>query len=74
MHNITSMVDNLIKMDRLPALCFNDDRDICEQLSIRLFNEFERRENIFRTSPEFHARFNSKAEEVIFFFEITILI
>lgn len=59
------MVDNLIKSNRLPALCFNDDRDICEQLSVRLFNELERRENIFRTSPEFHARFNTKAEEVI---------
>jgi len=48
----------------LPAICFNDDRYICEQLAVRIFNDLEKREAAFRDTPEFARRYNLKAEEV----------
>lgn len=59
-------MDELKKSDRLPALCFNDDRNICEELAIRLFSEMETREFFYRSTDDFKRKFNSKAEDVIF--------
>lgn len=57
-------MDELKATDRLPALCFSDDRDICEYLAVRLFTEMQNREFKYRSTDDFKRRFNSKAEDV----------
>lgn len=61
-------MDELKRTECLPALCFNDDRTICEELAICLFCEMENRELEFRSTDEFKRKFSNKAEDVILFF------
>lgn len=68
MHNIVPVMDELKNTNRLPTLCFNDDRNICEKLAIRLFSEMEIRESAFRSTDDFKRKYNNKAEDVIFNF------
>ncbi|KAI3421972.1 hypothetical protein GPALN_012509 [Globodera pallida] len=61
--NIMRLVDQLKQKAQIPALCFNDDREICEHLAIRVFNELQKREENYKSSPLFQNRYNFKAEE-----------
>uniref|UniRef100_A0A915DR67 Helicase ATP-binding domain-containing protein n=1 Tax=Ditylenchus dipsaci TaxID=166011 RepID=A0A915DR67_9BILA len=63
LHNVMPLMDDLKKSDRLPAICFSDDRDICQFLAIRVFIELQKREFNWRASPDFQRRFNLKAED-----------
>lgn len=65
--NIIPLIDQLKRKDQLPALCFNDDREICEHLAIHAFNELQKREDAYKASEEFKRRYkgNLKAEEVL---------
>lgn len=47
----------------LPSICFNDNRELCEQLAIHVFNEFEIREKRYMDTADFKRRFNFKAED-----------
>lgn len=60
------LIDQLRQKEQIPALCFNDDREICEHMAVRVFNELQKREDIYKTSPDFQRRYNLKAEEVKF--------
>ncbi|ETN83090.1 DEAD/DEAH box helicase [Necator americanus] len=42
--NIVRLVDELNEKNMLPAMCFNDDRNVCESLALRLCEELEERE------------------------------
>ncbi|KAL3083269.1 hypothetical protein niasHS_011071 [Heterodera schachtii] len=61
--NIMRLIDQLKEKQQIPALCFNDDREICEHLAIRVFNELQTREENYKTSAVFQRRYNFKAEE-----------
>lgn len=70
------LVEQLKRNEQLPALCFNEDRDICEGLAKHIFKELQKREDLYKTSPEFQRKYNLKEEEVIFnnyFISILIL-
>jgi hypothetical protein len=56
-------MDELKSKEMLPSICFNDDRDFCEQLAIHVFNDYEMREKRYMDSAEFKRRFNFKAED-----------
>jgi hypothetical protein len=58
------LMDQLKGRDQIPALCFNDDREMCEHLAIRVFNVLQKREDAYKASEEFQRRYNFKAEEV----------
>jgi replicative superfamily II helicase len=58
------LMDQLKARQQIPALCFNDDRDICESLAVRLFNELQQRESDYTLSAEFRHKYNFKAEDV----------
>lgn len=44
--NIVRLVDEMNERNMLPAMCFNDDRSVCESLAIRLAEELEARETV----------------------------
>ncbi|VDM73363.1 unnamed protein product, partial [Strongylus vulgaris] len=44
--NIVRLVDEMNEKNMLPAMCFNDDRNVCESLAIRLCEELENREMV----------------------------
>ncbi|EPB65209.1 helicase protein, partial [Ancylostoma ceylanicum] len=47
----------------LPAMCFNDDRNVCESLALRLCEELEARETEFMNSNEFKTKYAIKDED-----------
>ncbi|KAI1696332.1 putative helicase C28H8.3 [Ditylenchus destructor] len=63
LHNVVPIMDELKKTNRLPAICFNDDREICEQLAVRVFLEMDAREHQWRQSEEFRRKYDNKAQE-----------
>ncbi|KAI1712367.1 DEAD/DEAH box helicase domain-containing protein [Ditylenchus destructor] len=65
LHNVVPTMDELKKSNRLPAICFNDDREICEQLAVRVFLEMDAREHQWRQSEEFRRKYDNKAQENI---------
>ena len=64
--NIVNTVLELRADEKLPAICFNDDRVVCELLAKKVFAYFEQEQNIFEATPEFKKNFEIKDEEVTF--------
>lgn len=63
--NIVNVVDNMRDENLLPAICFNDDRHICEKLALTLAVELERRETEFTSTAEFKHKYEIKDEDKI---------
>ncbi|KAK0416353.1 hypothetical protein QR680_012435 [Steinernema hermaphroditum] len=63
LHNIVPLLDNLKEKNMLPAICFNDNRDICELLAIRVFNEMDKRQRAFEATDEYIRNFSFKGEQ-----------
>ncbi|CAD5222230.1 unnamed protein product [Bursaphelenchus xylophilus] len=63
LHNVVPLLDQLKTDDMLPSICFNDNREFCEQLAIHSFNELEVREMRYMNTAEFKKKFNFKAED-----------
>ncbi|WKX99102.1 hypothetical protein Q1695_014184 [Nippostrongylus brasiliensis] len=61
--NIVRIVDEMNERNMLPAMCFNDDRNVCESLAIRLAEELESRETAFMNSTEFKTKYAIKDED-----------
>ncbi|PIO66180.1 DEAD/DEAH box helicase [Teladorsagia circumcincta] len=61
--NIVRLVDEMNERNMLPAMCFNDDRNVCESLAIRLAEELEARETAFMNSAEFKTKYAIKDED-----------
>ncbi|XGW17668.1 hypothetical protein V3C99_002341 [Haemonchus contortus] len=61
--NIVRLVDEMREKNMLPAMCFNDDRNVCESLAIRLAEELEARETAFMNSAEFKTKYAIKDED-----------
>lgn len=61
--NIVRLVDEMNERNMLPAMCFNDDRSVCESLAIRLAEELEARETAFMNSAEFKTKYAIKDED-----------
>ncbi|KJH50124.1 DEAD/DEAH box helicase [Dictyocaulus viviparus] len=61
--NIVPLVDEMNSKNMLPAMCFNDDRYVCEALAIRLAEELEAREMEFVNSAEFKKKYAIKYED-----------
>uniref|UniRef100_A0AC35TV20 Helicase ATP-binding domain-containing protein n=1 Tax=Rhabditophanes sp. KR3021 TaxID=114890 RepID=A0AC35TV20_9BILA len=62
-HNIVPLIDTLKKNEKIPAICFNDDREVCELLAMRLFNCLNEREAAFMKSDEFKRNFDFGRED-----------
>ncbi|VDM54329.1 unnamed protein product [Angiostrongylus costaricensis] len=61
--NIVKLVDEMSARNMLPALCFIDDRNVCELLAVRLADELETREMDFMNSAEFKTKYAIKYED-----------
>ncbi|KIH50081.1 hypothetical protein ANCDUO_19843, partial [Ancylostoma duodenale] len=61
--NIVRLVDEMKEKNMLPAMCFNDDRNVCESLALRLCEELEARETEFMNSAEFKTKYAIKDED-----------
>ncbi|EGT35725.1 hypothetical protein CAEBREN_15148 [Caenorhabditis brenneri] len=59
---IVSLVDDLKEKGELPAICFNDDRHVCEKLARTLADELERREREYMETDEFKNKYMIKDE------------
>lgn len=57
------LLEELKTSEMLPSICFNDNRDFCEQLAIHVYNEFEIREKRYMDTPDFKRKFNFKDED-----------
>lgn len=61
--NIVPLIDEMRAKQMLPAICFNDDRHVCEALATRLGEELEEREKEFVNTAEFKNKYAIKDEE-----------
>ncbi|CAI2348341.1 unnamed protein product [Caenorhabditis sp. 36 PRJEB53466] len=59
---VVTLVDELRDKGELPAICFNDDRHVCEKLATTLANELERRELEYMETDEFKTKYMIKDE------------
>uniref|UniRef100_A0A915PQL1 DEAD/DEAH box helicase n=1 Tax=Setaria digitata TaxID=48799 RepID=A0A915PQL1_9BILA len=64
MKNIAPLVLELRDKELLPAICFNEDRRVCEGLAQQLFAYLEMQQKEFETSPEYK-KYEIKDEEKI---------
>lgn len=62
---IVPLLDELRDEAMLPAICFNDNRHVCESLAVELVEELERREQAFLDSAEYKNKYEIKDEEKI---------
>lgn len=62
---IAPLVLELRDKDQLPAICFNDDRRICEEMAICLFQFLEEKQKEYEESEEYRTKYAIKDEEVI---------
>ncbi|CAI5445530.1 unnamed protein product [Caenorhabditis angaria] len=60
---IVRLIDELKQKEELPAICFNEDRHICEKLATTLAEELERRERNYMETDEFKNKFAIKDED-----------
>lgn len=63
MKSIAPLILELRDKELLPAICFNEDRRVCERLAQQLFNYLEMRQKEFEASPEYK-KYEIKDEEV----------
>ncbi|KAI6202421.1 hypothetical protein M3Y96_00946700 [Aphelenchoides besseyi] len=63
LYNVVPLLDELKANDMLPGICFNENREFCEQLAMHVYNEMDIREKAYMDAPEFKRRFNFKAED-----------
>uniref|UniRef100_A0A1I8AIS0 Helicase ATP-binding domain-containing protein n=1 Tax=Steinernema glaseri TaxID=37863 RepID=A0A1I8AIS0_9BILA len=63
LHNIVPLLDSLKEKNMLPAICFNDNREICELLAVRVFNEMDKRQRAFEATAEYARNFSFKGEQ-----------
>ncbi|KAI6233832.1 hypothetical protein M3Y99_00875100 [Aphelenchoides fujianensis] len=63
LYNVVPLLEELKGSDMLPAICFNENREFCEQLAMHVFTEMDIREKLYMETPEFKRRFNFKAED-----------
>uniref|UniRef100_A0A0M3K1T2 Helicase C-terminal domain-containing protein n=1 Tax=Anisakis simplex TaxID=6269 RepID=A0A0M3K1T2_ANISI len=61
--SIVPLIMELRDKEMLPAICFNDDRKVCEQLADKLFEYLEAEQHEFEESDEFKSKYAIKDEE-----------
>lgn len=66
MKSIAPLILELRDKELLPAICFNEDRRVCEKLALQLFKFLEIRQKEFEESAEFKNKYEIKNEEVNF--------
>uniref|UniRef100_A0A0N5BAM6 Helicase ATP-binding domain-containing protein n=1 Tax=Strongyloides papillosus TaxID=174720 RepID=A0A0N5BAM6_STREA len=62
-YNIVPLVDQLKNKEMIPAICFNDDREVCELLAMKLYNCLSERQKDWMESPEYKNKYDFKNEE-----------
>lgn len=63
LRSIVPLVMELRDNEMLPAICFNDDRRICERLAERLFEHLEEQQKKFEESADYKNKYEIKDEE-----------
>lgn len=66
LRNIASVVEEMREKDMLPAICFNEDRRMCEKLAEELFSYLERKQIEFESSSAFKNKYEIRDEKVSF--------
>ncbi|CAJ0942965.1 unnamed protein product, partial [Mesorhabditis belari] len=61
--NIVGLIEELQEESMLPAICFNDDRFVCESLATILCDVLEKKQTAFEESAEFKEKYEIKNEE-----------
>uniref|UniRef100_A0A1I7W5H4 DEAD/DEAH box helicase n=1 Tax=Loa loa TaxID=7209 RepID=A0A1I7W5H4_LOALO len=64
MKSIAPLILELRNKELLPAICFNEDRRVCERLAQQLFTYLEMQQKEFEASPEYK-KYEIKDEEKI---------
>uniref|UniRef100_A0A158Q886 DEAD/DEAH box helicase n=1 Tax=Elaeophora elaphi TaxID=1147741 RepID=A0A158Q886_9BILA len=64
MKSIAPLILELRDKELLPAICFNEDRRVCERLAQQLFDYLEMQQKEFEASPEYK-KYEIKDEEKI---------
>ncbi|KHN88765.1 putative helicase C28H8.3 [Toxocara canis] len=63
LRSIVPLIMELRDNEMLPAICFNDDRKVCERLAERLFEHLEEQQKKFEESAEYRNKYEIKDEE-----------